>query len=89
MAFGGKVGYARFTPFIFHIIMVKLCIKLLVWFIVFMIVLTLGTKAMTMQNTFVAIMGLILIALFAIITVKTVFFTRIHIKITKIKKEEK
>jgi len=89
MDFGGKVGYARFAPFIFHTIMVKLCIKLLVWFIVFMIVLTLGTKAMTMQDTLMAIIGLVAIVLFAIITVKTAFFTRIHIKITKFKKGEK
>lgn len=69
--------------------MIAKCIKFFVWFIVFMVVLTAGTKAMTASNTWVAILGLAGIALFIILSCWTYCFTTIHIKLTKRKKEEK
>jgi hypothetical protein len=54
-----------------------------------MAVLTLGTRMMTAQNTIEAVIGLVMVVIFILLSIKTVFFTKIYIKFYKSKKEEK
>lgn len=71
--------------------MIANCIKLLVWLITFMIVLTVCTKMMTAANTIEAVIGLVIGVLFILLSYKTLFFTGITLKKFKFKskKEEK
>lgn len=54
-----------------------------------MFLLEWATSRMNAANTLEAILGIATIVAFLIVSYLTLFFTKIHIKITKQKKEEK
>lgn len=64
-------------------------IKLFIWFLIFMLLIEWATARMSAANTFEAVMGIIAIVGFILASWVSRCFTRIHIKITKVKKEEK
>lgn len=77
------------SPYFFNIFVMGNIIKLFIWFLIFMLLLEWATARMSAANTVEAVMGIFAIVSFILVSWISRCFTRIHIKITKVKKEEK